>query len=64
MLADDLESLIAPETCGDPVSPLLCVRKLAEQLSAMGPTICHHVTELLYELGDSLQAAVTARSGG
>jgi len=67
-LVDDLESLIAPETRGDPESLLRwttkSVRKLAEQLSAMGHAIGRQkVSELLHELGYSLQGLRKTREG-
>jgi hypothetical protein len=67
-LVEDLESLIAPETRGDPESLLRwttkSVRKLAEQLSAMGHQIGRQkVSELLHELGYSLQGLSKTREG-
>jgi transposase len=60
-LKSDLERLIDPVTRGDPESPLrwTCksVRRLAEELQGMGhATSRRMVTELLHELGYSLQA--------
>jgi hypothetical protein len=60
-LKTDLERLIDPVTRGDPESPLrwTCksVRKLAEELQAMGhATSRRMVAELLHELDYSLQA--------
>src|SRR5512135_1826823 len=60
-LRADLERLIDPVTRGDPESPLrwTCksVRKLAEELKAMGhATGRRMVAELLHDLGYSLQA--------
>jgi transposase len=60
-LKTDLERLVEPVTRGDPESPLrwTCksVRKLAEELNAMGHQTSHRmVAELLHELGYSLQA--------
>ena len=67
-LVDDLESLVAPETRGDPESLLRwttkSVRKLAEQLCEMGHTIGRQkVSELLHELGYSLQSLSKTREG-
>src|SRR5256885_5257126 len=67
-LVDDLESLIAPETRGDPESLLRwttkSVRKLAEQLCEMGHEIGRQkVSELLHELGYSLQGLQKTREG-
>src|SRR5690606_30639334 len=67
-LVEDLESLIAPETRGDPESPLKwttkSVRKLAEQLVEMGHEIGRQkVSELLHELGYSLQGLNKTREG-
>jgi hypothetical protein len=60
-LCKDLESLIEPTTRGRPESPLrwTCksVRKLAEELNAMGHSTSHRmVAELLQKMGYSLQA--------
>ena len=60
-LLRDLESLVEPSTRGDPQSPLrwTCksVRKRAAELRAMGHTIGpQKVSELLADLGDSLQS--------
>jgi transposase len=60
-LRSDLEQLIEPVTRGDPESPLrwTCksTRRLAEALSRMGHRTSHRmVSELLHELGYSLQA--------
>jgi transposase len=57
----DLESLVEPETRGDPMSPLRwttkSLRTLAEELRGMGYEISHTtVGELLHGLGYSLQA--------
>ena len=59
-LVKDLESLIEPQTRGDPESLLRwttkSVRKLTEELCAMGHAIGRQkVSELLHELGYSLQ---------
>jgi hypothetical protein len=67
-LIADLESLVAPETRGDPESLLRwttkSVRKLAEELSAMGHQIGRQkVSELLHELGYSLQGLSKTREG-
>lgn len=60
-LRHDLDWLVDPVTRGDPESPLrwTCksVRKLAEELRAMGHDVSHRVVaELLHEMGYSLQA--------
>ena len=67
-LIDDLESLVAPETRGDPESLLKwttkSVRKLADQLGEMGHKIGRQkVSELLRELGYSLQGLSKTREG-
>jgi hypothetical protein len=67
-LVADLESLAAPETRGDPESLLRwttkSVRKLAEQLGEMGHGIGRQkVSELLHELGYSLQSLSKTREG-
>jgi transposase len=67
-LVDDLESLVAPETRGDPESLLRwttkSVRKLADQLCEMGHSIGRQkVSELLHELGYSLQSLSKTREG-
>jgi transposase len=67
-LAGDLESLITPETRGDPESLLRwttkSVRKLAKQLGEMGHAIGRQkVSELLHELGYSLQGLRKTREG-
>jgi transposase len=67
-LVDDLESLVAPETRGDPESLLRwttkSVRKLADQLREMGHSIGRQkVSELLHELGYSLQSLSKTREG-
>jgi transposase len=67
-LVDDLESLIAPETRGDPESLLKwttkSVRRLAEQLGEMGHKIGRQkVSELLHELDYSLQGLNKTREG-
>ena len=63
-----LEGLIAPETRGDPMSPLrwTCksTRQLAEALGRRGFRVSHRVVgELLHHLGYSLQANVKEREG-
>ena len=67
-LVEDLESLVAPETRGDPESLLRwttkSVRKLADQLREMGHSIGRQkVSELLHELGYSLQSLSKTREG-
>jgi len=67
-LRDDLASLIDPATRGDPESLLRwttkSVRKLAEQLCEMGHAIGRQkVSELLNELGYSLQSLRKTREG-
>jgi transposase len=68
-LREDLERLIEPVTRGDPESPLRwtskSVRKLAVELQRMGHQVSHElVSELLHELGYSLQALRKTREGG
>ncbi len=68
-LREDLERLVEPVTRGDPESPLrwTCksVRKLAEELQRMGHHISYQVvSELLHDLGYSLQANRKTREGG
>jgi transposase len=68
-LDEDLERLIEPVTRGDPESPLrwTCksVRKLASELNRQGHQVSHQlVSELLHELGYSLQANRKTREGG
>lgn len=60
-LVRDLEALIEPTSRGDPESPLRwttrSVRNLADALRAQGHRVSHQsVSELLHELGYSLQA--------
>jgi transposase len=60
-LRPDLEALIEPSTRGDPESPLRwttkSVRRLAAELRRGGHAVSHQtVSELLHELGYSLQA--------
>ena len=67
-LIDDLESLVAPETRGDPESLLRwttkSVRTLADRLREMGHKIGRQkVSELLHELGYSLQGLSKTREG-
>jgi transposase len=69
LLVEDLERLVEPMTRGDPESPLrwTCksLRKLAEELARRGHQVSHQlVSELLHELGYSLQAARKTREGG
>jgi transposase len=68
-LCQDLERLVEPVTRGDPESPLrwTCksVRKLAWELQQMGHQVSYQlVSELLHELGYSLQANRKTREGG
>jgi transposase len=68
-LCKDLEGLVEPVTRGDPESPLrwTCksVRKLAAELQQMGHRISYQlVSELLHDLGYSLQANRKTREGG
>ncbi|HET8851622.1 MAG TPA: ISAzo13 family transposase [Ktedonobacteraceae bacterium] len=68
-LREDLERLVEPVTRGDPESPLrwTCksVRKLAQELSQQGHHVSHQlVSELLHELGYSLQANRKTHEGG
>jgi transposase len=68
-LSDDLERLVEPVTRGDPESPLRwtskSVRKLAKELQHLGHQVSHElVSELLHELGYSLQALRKTREGG
>ncbi|HEY4389066.1 MAG TPA: ISAzo13 family transposase [Ktedonobacteraceae bacterium] len=68
-LCEDLERLVEPVTRGDPESPLrwTCksVRKLAEELVHQGHQVSHQlVSELLHDLGYSLQANRKTREGG
>ena len=67
-LVEDLESLIDPETRGDPESLLRwttkSVRKLAEQLCTMGHAVGRQkVSELLHYLDYSLQSLRKTREG-
>src|SRR5436853_594806 len=68
-LGEDLERLVEPVTRGDPESPLRwtskSVRKLAKELQHRGHQVSHElVSELLHELGYSLQALRKTREGG
>lgn len=68
-LGEDLEELVEPVTRGDPESPLrwTCksVRKLAAELNQQGHQISHQlVSELLHNLGYSLQANRKTHEGG
>ncbi len=68
-LVEDLEGLVEPLTRGDPESPLrwTCksLRKLAEELARQGHQVSHQlVSEMLHELGYSLQANRKTREGG
>ena len=68
-LIEDLERLVEPLTRGDPASPLrwTCksLRKLAEELARQGHQVSHQlVSELLHELGYSLQANRKTHEGG
>src|SRR2546425_7727601 len=68
-LREDLERLVEPLTRGDPESPLrwTCksVRRLAEELIRQGHQVSHQlVSEVLHELGYSLQANRKTREGG
>src|SRR5271156_4682759 len=67
-LVQALEALIAPDTRGDPMSPLrwTCksTRQLAEALAGRGFGASHRVVgELLHHLGYSLQANAKTREG-
>jgi transposase len=67
-ILDALETLIAPETRGDPMSPLrwTCksTRQLAEALARQGFSVSHRVVgELLHHLGYSLQAMAKTLEG-
>jgi len=68
-LQEDLERLVEPMTRGDPQSPLrwTCksVRRLAKELQQRGHQVSYQlVSELLHELGYSLQANRKTREGG
>jgi Rhodopirellula transposase DDE domain len=67
-LAADLEGLVEPRASGDPQSPLRwsvkSVRRLAEELRAMGHQASHRlVADLLQESGYSLRANRKNREG-
>jgi transposase len=67
-LVPDLDSLIDPVTRGDPGSPLRwtskSVRKLAEELRERGHEVsAQKVSELLHEMGYSLQGTSKTREG-
>ncbi len=68
-LVEDLERLVEPLTRGDPESPLrwTCksLRKLAEELVRQGHQVSHQlVSEVLHDLGYSLQANRKTHEGG
>jgi transposase len=68
-LQEDLERWVEPMTRGDPQSPLrwTCksVRRLAKELQQRGHQVSYQVvSELLHELGYSLQANRKTREGG
>src|SRR6266436_1976603 len=68
-LQEDLERLVEPVTRGDPESPVrwTCksVRKLAKELGTLGHQVSHElVSQVLHELGYSLQANRKTREGG
>lgn len=68
-LVPALMALVDPETRGDPESPLLwtskSTRSLAQELQKDGFDVSHNlVSELLKELGFSLQAVRKTREGG
>jgi DNA-binding transcriptional ArsR family regulator len=63
-----LKALVAPDTRGDPESPLLytlkSTRELADELCAQGYEVSHAtVGQLLHDLGYSLQANAKTREG-
>ena len=67
-LREDLDSLVEPTSSGAPDSPLRwtskSVRRLAEELQAMGHVASHRlVADLLHESGYSLQANRKTREG-
>jgi hypothetical protein len=67
-LTTDLDALVEPTASGDPQSPLRwtakSVRRLAEELRAMGHQASHRlVADLLQESGYSLQANRKTREG-
>ena len=64
----DLDGLVEPSVCGDPMSPLRwtskSVRHLSEKLRSMGHEVSHRlVADLLHECGYSLQANRKTREG-
>jgi transposase len=68
MLMADLDALVEPTSSGDPDSPLRwtskSLRRLAEELQAMGHTASHRlVADLLHSSGYSLQANRKTREG-
>src|SRR5712691_133229 len=68
-LQEELERLVEPVARGDPESPLrwTCksVRKLARELMEQGHQVSHElVSQLLHELGYSLQSTRKTREGG
>lgn len=68
-LAQDLKALVAPETRGDPESPLIWTTKstwrLADTLNKMGHQVSPPtVARLLKEMGYSLQANQKTKEGG
>ncbi len=68
-LWEDLERLVEPVTRGDPESPLRwtskSVRKLTKELRKLGHAVSHQlVSEVLHELGYSLQVNRKTREGG
>jgi hypothetical protein len=68
-LRRDLECLIEPVIRGDPMSPLRwtakSVRKLSAELNSQGHNTSRHVvSELLHEMGYSLQANKKTTEGG
>ena len=67
-LLDDLNALVEPDACGDPMSPLrwTCksLRRLAAELDKLGHKISHTVVgELLKKQKFSLQANRKTREG-
>lgn len=67
-LVEALERLVAPETRGDPMSPLRwttkSTRKLSQELAQQGFKVSHKtVAEILAEEGYSLQALQKTREG-
>ena len=69
MLMHAIESLVEPETRGDPESPLRwttkSLRRLSDELKALGHSVSHTaVGTLLEEMGYSLQSNVKTLEGG